>query len=116
MEDKDATATTPSRKITEISYLKRGFRWDDKVGKWFAPLSLDTILETPMWLHRCPDKKLQTIDNLEWAIKELALHDDEIWNIYQPILIREGERLGHYTCYKEHLDARVACLSQSFEM
>nr|QJI52113.1 MAG: hypothetical protein 1 [Dicistroviridae sp.] len=116
MEDKDATATIPSRKISEISYLKRGFRWDESSGRWFAPLSLDTILETPMWLHRCPDRKLQTIDNLEWAIKELALHDEEIWKIYSPILMREGERLGHYTLYKEHLEARVACLSQSFEM
>jgi len=116
MEDKDATATRPYRDISEINYLKRGFRWDEQEGKWFSPLSMDTILETPMWLHKCPDKRLQTIDNLEWALKELALHDEKVWNEWAPVLHREGERLNHYTMLKQQLDARVACLSQSFEM
>lgn len=116
MEDKDAVATEPFRELSQISYLKRGFLKDEFDGKWYAPLSLDTVLETPMWLHKCADKKLQTIDNLEWALKELSLHKPEVWAQWSPVLRREGEKLGHYTSLCDQKDARMVCLSQDFDM
>lgn len=116
MEEKDAVATAPSRKLEQIGYLKRSFRKDELTGQWLAPLSLDTVLETPMWLHKCPDKALQTIDNLEWALKELALHESTIWDEWSPVLKREGEKLGHYTALRYQHDAKMACLSQILEM
>lgn len=116
MEDKDAVAESDSRPITSISYLKRGFSKDRVTGQWLAPLSLDTVLETPMWIHSCPDKKSQTIANIEWALKELALHPEETWKEWSPKLIALEAELGSFTMYRNQSDAKLACLSQTLEM
>jgi len=116
MEDKDAVATQKSRRLEEISYLKRKFAWDNQAGIWLAPLSLDTVLETPMWMHKCPDARQQTIANLEWALKELSLHDAHEWEMWSTIIRKVGQDLGHYTMLTEQNYARVVCLSQDFEM
>lgn len=79
MEDKGTTILQQSRKLTEISYLKRGFSFDKDRMRWIAPLSIDTITETPMWCHKTPDKHSQTIENLEWALRELSLHNAVTW-------------------------------------
>lgn len=117
MEDKDAIANAPSRKIEEISYLKRGFRFDKKNARWLAPLSLDTILEMSMWLHDgVPDADAQTIVTLETALKELALHEPVFWNRWAPVLRREAQSLDHFTPYLFQDETVEVCLSQSFEM
>jgi len=116
MEDKDADVTRPFRDIFEISYLKRGFRRDEVTGRWLAPLSLDVILETPMWMHKCPDPVNQTIENLDWALKELSLHDHKTWYTWAPVIHGEQVRLGHYTEFVNQTDTRLVVLSQNLEM
>jgi len=116
MEDKDADVTRPFRDIFEISYLKRGFRRDEVTGRWLAPLSLDVILETPMWMHKCPDPVSQTIENLDWALKELSLHDHKAWYTWAPVIHGEQVRLGHYTQFINQNDTRLVVLSQNLEM
>lgn len=106
MEDKDAIATRPCREITEVTYLKRGFYRDEEKARWLAPLALETVLETPMWMHRCPDPELQTIENLEWACKELSLHDRKIWKQWFPVLEREMLELGHRTLFCRQMEVR----------
>lgn len=68
----------PFRKITEVTFLKRGFYEED--GYVFGPLALETITEMPFW---CKDKKkaddiVQT--NFETALMELSAHPEEVWN------------------------------------
>lgn len=116
MEDKDAVAQAPCRKLTEVSYLKRSFRWDENIGRWLAPLSLSTVLETPMWIHKCPDPRAQTIENLEWALKELSLHNDFTWECWASVLREQQVRLGYYTKFRDQEETRLVCLSQRFEM
>lgn len=115
MEDKDAEVTRPYRELSEINYLKRGFVRDCD-GEWLAPLALATVLETPMWMHRCPDPRNQTIENLEWALKELSLHSKDVWDLWSPRLRRELEELGHYTVYVYQDTTRAVCLAQTIEM
>nr|WPV63190.1 MAG: RNA-dependent RNA polymerase [Wufeng shrew dicistrovirus 2] len=116
MEDKDAKAEQPSRLLTEVSYLKRGFRRDKQMNRWVAPLSMSTILETPMWIHKSPDPRLQTVSNLEWALKELSLHSEETWNEWSPKLRQQCERLGQYTIYKDRDYTKRVCLDQDLIM
>lgn len=116
MEDKDAVAEDPAREITEISYLKRKFRLDPDLNQWLAPLSMQTVLETPMWIHKCPDEKAQTIANLEFALKELSLHEKQVWKEWSPKLRYECEKLGHYTVLKDQDDVKLICLSQDLKM
>nr|WKV34468.1 MAG: RNA-dependent RNA polymerase [Riboviria sp.] len=111
MEDKDAIATEKARSIEEVSYLKRKFYFDKNLNRFICPLTLETVLEFPMWVHRCPDPKTQTIVELETAIKELSLHPKEIWNYWFPILNREAERLDHYTDLQIHSEVRSICLA-----
>jgi len=116
MEDKDADVTRPCRDIFEISYLKRSFRRDEETGRWLAPLSLDVILETPMWMHKCPDPVRQTCENLDWALKELSLHDHRTWYTWAPVIHGEQVRLGFFTEWKHQADTRLEVLSQNLEM
>lgn len=101
MEDKEATVKALARKLFEISYLKRSFSYHKKLNRIIGPLSMDTVLETPMWMHNCPDARMQTIENLEWAIRELSLHKKDVWNKWFPILEGELLRLGHVTMFKK---------------
>jgi len=113
LEDKDAVVESASRNITEISYLKRKFVFDADLNQWIAPLSLSTILETPMWIHKCPDQVAQTIANLEFSLKELSLHDNNTWDEWAPKLKQECEKLGHYTLYKNKEETKLVCLDQT---
>nr|QJI52022.1 MAG: hypothetical protein 1 [Dicistroviridae sp.] len=116
LEDKDAVAEKESRDISEVSYLKRNFTREEGMNRWLAPLSLQTILESPMWIHKCPDKKLQTIANLENSLKELSLHNSSTWAMWSPKLIKECNKLGHYTQLVNQDEVRNICLNQDYEM
>jgi hypothetical protein len=72
------------RRIEECAFLKRGFRYDDVLEQWVAPLSLDTALFIPYWCHDV--KQLDTIvrDNVETCLMELALHPQDVWDTYAP--------------------------------
>jgi len=115
MEDKEAVVTERSRNINEISYLKRGFKYWSDENRWLAPLSLDVILETPMWIHKCPDEGLQTIANLEWALKELSLYDEE-WDEWSGRLLELLSELGCESEFKDKLDVRRLVLETKLEM
>lgn len=112
MEDKDASVSEKARPITEVSYLKRKFLLDNYSNKFICPLTLETILEFPMWVHRCPDPATQTIVELETAIKELSLHPKETWDQWFPKLNGEAQSLGHFTDLKEHQKVRAITLAQ----
>lgn len=112
MENKEQTATELCRPIEEVDYLKRRFVFDETTNDFICPLSLDTILEFPMWVHKCPDPKTQTLVELETAIKELSLHDESVWNDWFPILDKCGQSLGSYTNMREQFIVRRICRSQ----
>lgn len=39
------------RSINEVTFLKRGFRWEPRLGRYVGPLEMDTIIEMPYWMH-----------------------------------------------------------------
>lgn len=101
LEDKEAVVKSLSRKLFEVSFLKRKFFYHKRLNKIIGPLSIDTITETPMWMHACPDARLQTIENLEWAIRELSLYNKETWEKWFPVFEAELIRLDHFTAFKK---------------
>lgn len=64
------------RSIKEVTFLKREFRFDRSLRYWFAPLSLDSILEMTNWLKKSPNDWQALRDNLEQCIIELYFHDE----------------------------------------
>lgn len=83
-EDKTTTAGG-FRSVTEVSFLKRGFV-DQGRGYWAAPLSLDTVLEIPLWIKTQVDIEENVIDNCETSFRELALHGREIYNYWTSVI------------------------------
>jgi hypothetical protein len=75
----------PYRNISEVAYLKRGFRQED--GYVRAPMSLDTVMETPQWYRDCPDSLLACKMNLENSLMELALHPEEVFDEKSKLMI-----------------------------
>nr|QHD64741.1 RdRp [Plasmopara viticola lesion associated dicistro-like virus 1] len=79
-EAKSSGEVADWRTITEVNYLKRGFRYED--GVWRAPLSLEVILECCNWVRKCPDELEACIQNCETAFRELAHHPVEVFDKY----------------------------------
>jgi hypothetical protein len=77
----------PFRKLSEVTFLKRGFRYDELLGRYVAPLSLDTILEMPYWTKEGPAPREITCDNVNTALMELSLHGEEVYLFHQKEII-----------------------------
>jgi hypothetical protein len=69
-----------SKKLEEIQFLKRSFRYDLVQKRYRAPLTLETILEMPNWYRKCVDPDTAVGQILEDAIHELAQHDEETYD------------------------------------
>ena len=82
-----------SRKLEDVSYLKRNFVYDEPRQRYIAPLSLDVILEMPMWTKSSKDVVTNVFCNLEHALKELSLHDKELWDKWSPVLHSKSEEV-----------------------
>lgn len=106
LEDKDATVDAPSRPLSQVSYLKRRFEWDDGRQRYVAPLHLDSVLETPMWVKNCADINLQTFTELENSLKELSLHSKDIWKQHITKFKTSCKVLGHHSQFLDYEHAR----------
>jgi len=76
--------TTEFREITEISFLKRKFRFDNAQKRFRAPLALKVILEMAQWVKGAEDEQSLTADTLKTAVYELSQHDQETFDKYMP--------------------------------
>jgi len=74
----------PYRKLEEVNFLKRTFRWDDDQARYRAPLALETIREMAMWNHGTVDQYELTASILQDAVHELAQHDEKVFNTELP--------------------------------
>lgn len=76
-------AIVKCRQLSDVQFLKRKFVWDKEFCRWMAPLSLETVLETPSWV-RGPEGAIRAAQNLEMAAYELSQHDRETWAEHFP--------------------------------
>jgi hypothetical protein len=77
--------------LSEVTILKRHFAYDAKTNEWIAPLELISIFEPINW-DRVKDghydqKELQMKVNVRTAIRELALHNEGVFQEYVPQLL-----------------------------
>ncbi len=92
---KDEVVIFTSRSITEVSFLKRKWRYEPYVDKIVAPLELSVILEIPMWTKRTFEAKKIVEDNVRVAIEELSYHPEDVFNMWAPrILKASAEHIG----------------------
>jgi hypothetical protein len=94
---KDESILPDTRPIDQLSFLKRTFRMEKDLGRWLAPLDLDTILEMPYWTKRSVDDEQITRDNVDNALEELALHGEQVYRYYSEKIIAASIDRLHYT-------------------
>jgi hypothetical protein len=81
-EDKSDGFVAPTRNMFQISMLKRTFRVSDIDGRIVGPLSLSSVLGTPLW-HKGTETSDEALrDNVEQSLLELSLHPREEWDKY----------------------------------
>lgn len=83
------------RPITQISFLKRGFRVIPQYNRFGAPLELGVILEMPYWTKKGIHSEEIVHDNVDCALRELSLHPKEVFDTWAPKIITAcKERMG----------------------
>jgi hypothetical protein len=92
-ENKDDTIVS-GRSIEEISFLKRGFRFDHG---WKCPLELSVILETMNWQKKNSNQK-ELEERLEGVLRELALHGKKVYDQYAPKFLIASIEAYDYHC------------------
>jgi hypothetical protein len=81
-------ALNPVRSLTDISFLKRKYVYDNSFCRYIAPLDIDVILEVPYWTKKMAIRDVITEDNVNLALSELSLHPKEIFDKYCPIIVK----------------------------
>lgn len=74
-----------SRSIEQITFLKRGFRFE--MGAWHSPLELGVIKETLCWERKNANEK-EMILRVETALTEFARHGREVFSAHANRLIK----------------------------
>jgi len=84
------------RRITEIEFLKRSFRYEDSVGRYVAPLRLEVVLEIPYWTKKGPLNREIVLDNVQNTLDELSLHGEDVFNEWAPKIIKSTQDMYSY--------------------
>nr|QJI53766.1 MAG: nonstructural polyprotein [Weivirus-like virus sp.] len=103
------------RKLEDVSFLKRKFRWDVKQGRWRCPHSMDTILEMAMWVKRGANVYELTAEVLEEAVHELAQHTEAVFDSVMPLFWSARKKvIPYWDCtflsYAEYAEIDMARL------
>lgn len=91
-DEKKEGVDVPWRDLSEVTFLKRAFRYDTDLGAYLAPLSLDSILETPYWTKRGSGPEQITKDNVCVALMELGLHSEDVYREWAPRIIHASRK------------------------
>lgn len=84
----------PYRRLSEVNFLKRTFRWDDNQCRYRAPLAMETIKEMAMWNHGTVDEYELCASVLEDAVHELAQHDEVTFRTELPLFEKAARIVG----------------------
>lgn len=97
------TSEQPLRFLSEVAYLKRKFRFENILGHYVGPMDLNAVLEPLNWSKK-GDKFLQiSVDVLDTTLRELSLHGEEIFEKYQPLLVKASKNLPSMVEFKRPL-------------
>ena len=85
-EDKTEVNPKEHKRLEECTFLKRSFVKEGST--WVAPLDLDTVIGMPMWYRSGPNPVDRQRDNIDNALNELSMHDEETFEIYGSSLMQ----------------------------
>lgn len=88
--------TEPTIPWSEVTFLKRGFRWEERVQAYQGPLEMGSIYKSLfVWPKvREMDDEAHLAECIANAIRELYQHGEEVFNARVPPLLEVAERAG----------------------
>lgn len=95
--DEDKTGVVHTyRPLSEVSFLKRKFRYSEEAHRYVAPLSFDSIREMTYWSKLGAFTEDITRTNVDNALRELSLHGEEDFHHWGPMVVAASrEHLGY---------------------
>lgn len=114
--DMKSEAHVALRDFSEISFEKRTFVYSTSEGRYIAPLTMDTILESPYWT-RIKCKGMTETDlvkaNVQNSLSELSLHSLEVYNRWAPKMCKALKNHYHeWPSCDSYSENRAKCLSR----
>lgn len=76
------------RRLNEVEFLKRSFRYEKLLGRYVAPLSLDTIFESPYFSKKGAECDTITFTKVQSNLDEASLHGKEIFEQVKEMFIK----------------------------
>jgi hypothetical protein len=96
METKDDQVVPNFRNISQVSFLKRAFRYEKSVSRYVAPLELKVILEMCQWTKK-QDVNFDFVkDNVQNALYELSAHGPDTYFTWAPKIIGAARKKLNY--------------------
>jgi len=77
--DAQKTGVSKTKPIEECEFLKRGFRFSPRLGRYVAPLALDSILCSTSWAEK-EEYRLYLPEQINTMLFELSLHGESVFN------------------------------------
>jgi len=74
--------------LSEVTFLKRRFVYNDLLGRFLAPLPFDTLVEMLYWYHKPHHWKEVGYDIIQASVRECAHHGIDVFNEFVDKLTR----------------------------
>lgn len=112
----DKVSQISYKRLDEISFLKRTFRYENTQGRYLAPLPLWVLEEMVMWYNGTGPWLNVAQDIIECSVRECAHHDDDTFQDFTTRLRKAMQVIGHsQMCVFERLeDYRSQMLKENY--
>ena len=95
------------RSLSEVTFLKRSFIWNDDICMYVGALPVDLLYDITNWVKDGPiDPHVMTVDNLVTVSRELALHGREVYERELPKIKQAYSKIamksGKYVCFDSY--------------
>lgn len=91
--DEAKQGTQKSRKLSDINFLKRKFKYDNDRGRFIAPLDLKQVLDQTNWIRKNVNTNEAAAMNLQTTLRELSLHGKDTFDEWFDKIVSAYERI-----------------------
>lgn len=85
-----------SRKLEDIFFLKRGFKFSEELQRTIAPLKIEVIYEMLNWSRNTIDPDVILMTNIEVAMREIVYHGREEYTKLKNKILKLADCLPEY--------------------
>lgn len=115
IETKGEEEQTILRDISDVSFLKRKFRFDSSALRVVAPMDLMTVLEICYWVKKNASLVEQVPVLVDCVLRELTLHGKEVYETYaRKLLDVLFEEMGIDILFVPHVKLLSEVLNQDY--